>query len=201
MLQKSLFLSFLYGFLVFISSCCNCSNIPTTRYQWTTLEIYQAHYTKDSNGVLAISADSAPDFTHKNYAIQGRLQYEFIARRIPPRLGLGNVAYACKCPLEKYVALASAGALRVYTVHYFNRRHPPQSDATDLFKTLKEDSDKDLQPVKHSFQEQVNDYAPRGNFDLYLTQKPERTGTHQFRVEIQLADGTIRSALTPEIQL
>jgi hypothetical protein len=207
MLHKSV-LIYLTCFVIFhvLSGCCNCEPTGTYRIRWTELKMESKSYSLDS-GFIQFRANPGNDYSASNYLLQVKLSSVLLASNSPCTNHFTNSAYACKCDNEStYTSEHAVTSLKVFTLNNYDATHPAQSEVTEYFKTVRDDSTgwPTLQPLDLWLPVGTlagpARYPPELDYNLFLATRPAPGSLHQFRVDVKLANDSTLSAVTQQIR-
>lgn len=199
-MKKALLLYFAFFALGhLLSGCCNCPSVGVPyRFRWTGIILNSYRYVADS-GVLSTFPDSSGDFTGKNYMLSVKPQFALLVHNMRRRTSFANTAYACSCAEQEYNPEQAIVSLRVFTATDYDVTHPAGSEVTAYFRSANYSGG--LSELQLNIPQTSYSYGVYEEYRLFLATKPTTGTSHQFRVELRLANDSVLSVQTPVLKL
>ncbi|MFK7969473.1 MAG: DUF5034 domain-containing protein [Bacteroidia bacterium] len=185
-----------------LTACCECSGEQDI-FTYFQCEVKATNL--DNKGLEPIET-SADSMLAEAYGIRMQLSHKDAICQREKGFSFMNGAYAfsCDCPPEiLYTVATEVTTIRIISLTDFNQDRPAGSVVTDYFRWFK-------WGVYHKVTAgslRLNEDMPyaldsTSTYDLLLLEEPEeKDKTFQFRIEIELLDGTLFFANTSEIVL
>ena len=199
-MKKVLTLLLIPFFADMLVACCDCDEPQFFKYTNSSLQVQNL----DNRGQSAMPATGGIALKEA-YGIRIKVHCETTASAtVPFSFFLSSgYAFSCRCgePVQ-YLAKDSITSLRIITINDFDTEHKAGSDITDHFKL-------NAGYYFISIADYLKQEAPvfymeadkNTILDALLIQYPNQSGTHRFRIEMNLSDGRTLSQETDTIDL
>jgi hypothetical protein len=203
-MKKSLIILIIVFCIRALVSCYDC--LETTYSSYTISSIETFHIDNAGENPKFVSFGVIPK---EAYGIQIIKSIEQVAFQSKTLSGFPSTyAISWECPPEfQYLARDSIIDIKIITLTDFDNSHLSNSDISDYFSVFKNSG---YMPTSEYLP--ISEYLLRTSttflepidkdiLEIYLLTAPDRSGEHQFRIEIELSNGLVLSSTTSIITL
>ncbi len=207
LLKKTALIGAFYYMLILVNACCHCEMAKERFYNREGMRSQHMEY--EINGdttynYTVYNLDSI--FENRKYGLQIKFNTKETVQAKTTNACFINMAYACKCAQDFYIARDTLKNIRIITLRPFDASHNSGADVSGYFKYL----EVKYFPTKLSkisiaerIAQSVNStHTPNDEFNFYLDKTPDASSIFmQFELIAEFTNGKILKDTTTIITL